>query len=119
MSLKIVSGRAGSGKTSFMLDDMAGVSDAIYLVPEQYSFSAEKKIIERFGMCGLGCPEVMSFRKLARKIVSESGAGNGIISDNAVREMLISFCTSDLPPEKCACLTGLSEKKCLRRRRPG
>lgn len=113
MSLKIVSGRAGSGKTSFMLDDMADVSDAIYLVPEQYSFSAEKKIIERFGMCGLGCPEVMSFRKLARKIVSESGAGSGIISDNAVREMLISFCTSDLPPEKMRLFDGLVRKNML------
>lgn len=113
LSLKIVSGRAGSGKTSFMLNDMADVSDAVYLVPEQYSFSAEKKIIEKFGMCGLGCPEVMSFRKLARKIVSESGGGSGIISDNAVREMLISFCTSDLPPEKMRLFEGLVRKNML------
>lgn len=113
LSLKIVTGRAGSGKTSFMLEDMLCTEDAVYLVPEQYSFSAEKKIMDKFGVCGLGCPSVTSFRRLARKIVEECGSARGIISDSAVREMLISLCTSALPPEKLRLFDGLVRKNML------
>ena len=45
MSLKLILGRGGSGKTTLMLNNMTSDSGAIYIVPEQFSFSAEKKLM--------------------------------------------------------------------------
>lgn len=63
--LTIVTGRSGSGKTEELIKMMRGTENAIYIVPEQYSFAAEKKITEAFGLSGMGAPSVLSFRRLA------------------------------------------------------
>lgn len=113
MSLKIVLGRAGSGKSTFMLRDMEFCEDALYIVPDQFSFSAEKKITEKFGVSGLGNPEVLSFHRLAEKIIAKYGRGDRIISDKAAREMLVSYCTSFLDPSVMTVFKGLAEKNML------
>ena len=109
MSLKIICGRAGSGKTTYMLDDMLENENSIYIVPEQYSFSAEKKIIERFGTVGLGNPEVLSFMRLADLVFSKYGAPE-FVSDNASFEMLVSYCANSILPEKLRLFDGLVKK---------
>ena len=53
MSLKIIQGRSGSGKSTYILDDMPEDAPVIYIVPEQFSFTAEKMLIKKFGMVGL------------------------------------------------------------------
>jgi ATP-dependent helicase/nuclease subunit B len=90
MSLKIICGRAGSGKSTYMLNDMAESENSIYIVPEQFSFSAEKMIIEKFGMVGLGNPQVLSFMRLADSVFSKYGSPE-FISDSASYEMLVSY----------------------------
>ena len=47
MSLKIIKGRAGSGKSTYILNDMEHTENALYIVPEQFSYTAEKRIIEK------------------------------------------------------------------------
>lgn len=63
--LRIVTGRSGSGKSEEMIRLMKSCENAIYIVPEQYSFAAEKKITSVFGISGIGNPNVYSFRRLA------------------------------------------------------
>ncbi len=109
MSLKIICGRAGSGKSTYMLDDMIENENSIYIVPEQYSFSAEKKIIERFGTTGLGNPGVLSFMRLADLVFSKYGAPK-FVSDNASFEMLVSYCSNSILPEKLRLFDGLVKK---------
>ncbi|MGI6124986.1 MAG: hypothetical protein ACOYIG_12540, partial [Acetivibrionales bacterium] len=51
MSLRIIYGRAGSGKTHFILDEIKSrieeksAKSLVYLVPEQFSFQAEKNLV--------------------------------------------------------------------------
>ncbi|MBQ3023414.1 MAG: exodeoxyribonuclease V subunit gamma [Clostridia bacterium] len=109
MSLKIICGRAGSGKSTYMLDDMLENENAIYIVPEQFSFSAEKKIIEKFGTAGLGNPQVLSFMRLADMVFSRYGSPE-FVSDNASYEMLVSYCANSITPENLRLFDGLVKK---------
>lgn len=109
MSLNLILGRGGSGKSTFMLNDMNTDSGALYIVPEQFSFSAEKKLIERFGVVGLGNPQVSSFMRLADQIFAKYGSLN-FIADNASYEMLVSYCANSIEPGKLRLFDGLVKK---------
>lgn len=109
MSLKIISGRAGSGKSTYMLNDMPENENTIYVVPEQFSFSAEKMIIKTFGTVGLGNPHVLSFMRLADLIFSKYGSPE-FISDTASYEMLVSYCANSITPENLRLFDGLVKK---------
>lgn len=109
MSLKIVCGRSGSGKSTYLLNDMLEEDNVIYIVPEQYSFTAEKMLIEKFGMVGLGKPQVLSFMRLADIVFSNYGSPE-FIADNASFEMLVSYCANSVKPEKLNLFNGLVKK---------
>ena len=76
--LRLVTGRAGSGKTAFMLDEIrermaAGETGLILLVPDQFSYEAERLLCET---CGDGVSlhaEVLSFKRLFHRLVSDMG----------------------------------------------
>ena len=79
MSLRIIYGRAGSGKSSFCLSDIkekvkkGGDIPLILIVPEQYSFQAEKKLVKELGSSGINNAQVLSIRRMAYRVLSEDG----------------------------------------------
>ncbi|HWQ71118.1 MAG TPA: helicase-exonuclease AddAB subunit AddB [Desulfitobacteriaceae bacterium] len=78
MSLRFICGRAGSGKTSYCLHELktkirSGVQPLVLLVPEQFSFQAEKNLIAVLESGGILKTEVLSFRRLAFRIFNEVG----------------------------------------------
>jgi len=79
MSLRFIYGRAGSGKTRFCLEEIktklaAGVTHPlILLVPEQFTFQAERDLITVLGTGGILKTEVLSFRRMAYRIFNETG----------------------------------------------
>lgn len=78
MSLRMIYGRAGCGKSHFCLCDMkdklqAAKGRLVLIVPEQFSFQAEKKLVEMLGASGVNGAEVLSFRRLAYRVFSEVG----------------------------------------------
>ena len=79
MSLRFIYGRAGSGKSTVCLNEIkqqldAGATNAlILLVPEQFSFQAERDLIAVIGKGGILKTEVLSFRRLAFRIFNEVG----------------------------------------------
>lgn len=80
MSLRLVYGRAGSGKSHFCLNDIksklhGGAEQApmVLLVPEQFTLQAEKKLIRTLGTGGIIRSEVLSFRRMAYRVFSEVG----------------------------------------------
>ena len=67
--LRLVTGRIGSGKTSRIYDEIGkriecGGSVTL-IVPEQFSFRTEKKMLELFGAKGADRVDVVSFSFLA------------------------------------------------------
>lgn len=79
MGLRIVYGRAGSGKTGYCLNDIRSSLDSgethplVLIVPEQFSLQAEKNLARITGPAGLFRAEVLSFRRLAFRVFSEVG----------------------------------------------
>lgn len=79
MSLRFVTGRAGSGKSTFMLneireqlkEDPIGPS-IIYLVPDQMTFQIEYQLINSPGLNGMIRTQIFSFTRLAWRILQET-----------------------------------------------
>ncbi|ATW23894.1 helicase-exonuclease AddAB subunit AddB [Candidatus Formimonas warabiya] len=79
MSLRFICGRAGSGKTRFCLNEIKAricsgtTKPVVLLVPEQFSFQAERDLITVLETGGILKTEVLSFRRLAFRIFHEVG----------------------------------------------
>ena len=79
MSLKFIYGRAGSGKTHFCLEEIKSrirentSKPLVLLVPEQFTFQAERDLISVLETGGIMKTEVLSFRRLAFRVFNEAG----------------------------------------------
>ena len=84
MGLRIIYGRAGSGKSSFCLQEIknklvsnsSAVSEGhplVLIVPEQFSLQAERNLAGISVSSGDSSAEVLSFRRLAFRVFSEVG----------------------------------------------
>ncbi|WP_276355997.1 helicase-exonuclease AddAB subunit AddB [Cohnella caldifontis] len=80
MSLRLVTGRSGSGKTRFCLDEIRDRlrgdplgPPLLLIVPEQATFQAERAMAGTPGIPGFLRAQVLSFRRLAFRILQETG----------------------------------------------
>lgn len=79
MSLRFIYGRAGSGKTRYCLNEIksslstVATHPLVLLVPEQFSFQAERDLISVLETGGILKTEVLSFRRMAFRIFNEAG----------------------------------------------
>ncbi|MDF2669131.1 MAG: ATP-dependent helicase, partial [Paenibacillus sp.] len=96
MGIRYVIGRAGSGKTHHCLDDIrdqllqAPEGDPIILlVPEQATFQAEAALVSTPGLKGLIRAQVLSFRRLAFRVMQETGGMARIHIDDSGKAMLL------------------------------
>ncbi|MED0736007.1 helicase-exonuclease AddAB subunit AddB [Aneurinibacillus thermoaerophilus] len=89
MALRFVLGRAGSGKSAFCLEEIRRRLEQrpigeplIYLVPQQVSFQAEYELTAKSGVKGTMRAQVFSFRRLAWKVLQETGGLSRIHIDS-------------------------------------
>jgi len=79
MGLRLIYGRAGSGKTCFCLNEIKKKIEnqvqhpLIFIVPEQASFQAERDLVSVLPTGGILKTEVLSFQRMAFRIFSEAG----------------------------------------------
>ena len=77
MGLSIINGRAGSGKSTFLFEQVKNAvkqKDKIYIItPEQFSFTAEKKLLEVVENGAVINSEVLTFSRMASRIINENG----------------------------------------------
>lgn len=95
MGIRFIFGRAGTGKSKFCLDQIKKKinndrdNKLILLVPDQYTFQSEKKLLNEIGEKALLRTEVLSFKRMANRVFSECGGRtNSVISDSG-KNMLI------------------------------
>lgn len=77
--LKLIIGRAGSGKTSTLLDRLCKngtTRNQVCLVPEQYSHEMERRLAEVGGARTSMYAEILSFSRLANRVFAEAGGLN-------------------------------------------
>lgn len=95
MSLRFIYGRAGTGKTAFCLYDIKEkLNDGkphplILLVPEQFTFEAEKNLLKTIRKDVMMRAQVLSFKTLANRIFTEVGGLTHRHMKSCGRSMLI------------------------------
>ena len=93
MSLQIVYGRAGSGKSRFCFEEIKRKikdEEKIYLItPEQFSFTAEKQLMETIDAESCLNAEVITFGRTANRILSETGGNAKPLISESGKKMLV------------------------------
>ncbi len=89
--IQIVYGRAGSGKSTFCFEEIkkSKTKKNFLITPEQFSFTAEQKLMETFGKDALITAEVITFKRMASRILKEcGGVTSKVISENGKKMLL-------------------------------
>lgn len=97
MSLQIIYGRSGTGKGSYIFNEISkniNTENKKYIItPEQYSFSAEKELLKSIekekGKVAVVNAEVLTFARMAHRVIGEVGGNNKTILSNCGKSMLI------------------------------
>ncbi len=100
--LHMIVGRAGSGKSHTVLETIARESvyrPQILLVPEHTSHEAELDVCRVLGDTASACCEVLSFRTLAGRVLSEMGGSADIALHSGGKLLTLRRCLEELGPE--------------------
>lgn len=79
MGFKIVAGRAKTGKSTYIYDEINKEvsckknNNLLLLVPEQMTYQSEYEVIDRISSSGIMSVEVLSFKRLGYKVFEEVG----------------------------------------------
>lgn len=74
--MKLIYGRAGTGKTEYVFNDIKNKiksENKIYIItPEQFSFTAEKRLLDTLEEGAVLKVEVLSFERMAYRVINET-----------------------------------------------
>lgn len=77
MSLRLICGRSGTGKSEYCFNEIVSRvknEKKIYIItPEQFSYAAEKRLLEKFENGAVINAEVLSFNRMAYRVAQEVG----------------------------------------------
>ena len=94
MGLRIIFGRAGSGKSEYCYNEIKNNiknKEKIYLItPEQFSFTAETKLMEKIETKAIIQAEVIHLSRLAKRVIQELGIKTKTITKTG-KAMLINY----------------------------
>lgn len=93
MSVRLIYGKSGSGKSEFIFNEIKNLISCgkkIYIItPEQFSFTAEKKLLETLGNKAVLNAEVLTFNRMSYRVASEVGGTAKTSISNPGKAMLI------------------------------
>lgn len=77
MSLRLIYGKSGTGKSEYIFKEISNLIDSeekIYIItPEQFSFTAETKLLETIDGKSVINAEVLTFNRMAYRVKNEIG----------------------------------------------
>lgn len=95
MGIRFIFGRAGSGKSYYCLNQIKKKltndknNKLIMLVPDQYTFQTEKKLLGYVGEKSLLRAEVLSFKRMATRVFDKCGGRAINVIEDSGKNMLI------------------------------
>ena len=95
MSLQLILGGSGRGKTHFIQHMVTKEAfensgkEYIIIVPEQFTMQTQKELIQLSPFKGIMNIDVQSFVRLAFRIFTELGAGNEPVLDDMGKTMIL------------------------------
>ena len=98
--LRFCLGRAGSGKTDWIYQDICsalaqGMDRAVLIVPEQYSFESERALAQQLGPQYAAKGRVYSFTRLIHEIFRAFGGFSARALDDTGRKIFMHLALSD------------------------
>ena len=94
--MKLIYGRAGTGKTEYIFNDINDkinkehIKNKIYIItPEQFSFTAEKKLLETLVEGAATNVEVFSFERMAYRVVKETANSKSKNLEKSLKSMIV------------------------------
>jgi ATP-dependent helicase/nuclease subunit B len=101
--LRLISGRAKTGKTALIMREIGemvrlGSGRAVLLVPEQYSHEAETELLRAGGDSLPLYAEVLSFKRLALRVLGETGGEGGTSLDKGGRLLCMALAVDTAAP---------------------
>ena len=99
--LQLWIGRAGSGKSRKVLDAVSGsrhLRRQLLLVPEHTSHEAEVDLCRALGDTAARDAEVLTFRSLATRVLSQTGGLSDFTLDNGGKILTLRRCLQELSP---------------------
>lgn len=94
--MKIIYGRAGTGKTEYIFNDInnkinqENIKNKIYIItPEQFSFTAEKKLLNTLDEGATTNVEVLSFERMAYRVIKETEYGKMKSLEKSSKAMIV------------------------------
>ena len=89
--MHIIFGRAGTGKSEYIYQSIKRVSSGkVYIItPEQFSFSAEKRLVETVEGEATTKVEVLSFARMAHKVMRFMGLLDKDVISKSGKSMII------------------------------
>ena len=99
--LSLILGRSGSGKTEYvrnLLGEQAkqGNDKLLLIVPEQFSYSSERALLEKYGSIDAQRIEVLSFSRLVDFVNRNVGGINGVKLDDSDKVILMTHALSGI-----------------------
>lgn len=99
--LNLVLGRSGSGKTEYVRDLLGqeaklGNDKLLLIVPEQFSYSSERALLEKYGSIDAQRIEVLSFSRLVDFVNRNVGGINGVKLDDSDKVILMTHALSGI-----------------------
>ena len=92
MGLRLIYGKAGTGKSEFCFKEIAKKIDTdkiIIITPEQFSFTLERKLMETVGTNAVLNAEVITLSRMAHRVIQEVGGENKTALSKCGKAMLI------------------------------
>ena len=93
MGLRIIYGKSGSGKSEYCFNEISELikqNKKIYIItPEQFSFTAEKKLMDALDEDAVLNAEVLTLSRMAYRVMQEVGGSNKTQLTKSGKAMLI------------------------------
>lgn len=94
MSLQIIFGKSGTGKSTYIFNKIAekiktGKRKIYIITPEQFSFTAEKKLLDSIDTPSVISAEVLTFNRMAYRIMKEVGSSRNKNLSSSGKSMII------------------------------
>ena len=95
MSLQLILGNSGSGKSTMLYKEVIEKSiknpdvNYIVIVPEQFTMSTQRKLVMSHPDNGIMNIDVMSFQRLAYRVFEETGAGKKTVLEETGKNLIL------------------------------
>ncbi len=95
MSLKLILGNSGCGKTEYMYEEAVRLAEAnpkknyLVVVPEQFTMQTQRKLVDLSANQAIMNIDVLSFKRLAYRVFDEQGIGNLEILEETGKNLVL------------------------------